>query len=184
VGQTIESFKPVIEMALWEVGGGVALKVLSKLPIKYLTTPIKNVIARLKAPTSTAFSNLKHAKKYGIQSYKKLGETFKELGISAKQLGVEKHHLFEKRFVNNPNIRNKIGSNTDDWLSIVVEKTNKLTQSEHYKFTQAWKKAIGYEKQAAGTTGFNTNNVPYNTFIKTAQDIYKNYPEILKALGI
>ncbi|PHN99304.1 hypothetical protein CSC82_34720 [Rhodobacteraceae bacterium 4F10] len=188
VGQTFESFKPVIEMALWEVGGGLALKVLSKLPVRYLTTPIRNVITRLTASSSTAFSNLKHAKKYGIQPYKKLGEIFRELGISAKQLGVEKHHLIEKRFAGNPKIAEKLfekfGKTTDDWLSIVVEKTNKLAQSEHYKFTQAWKKAIGYEGQAAGSTGYTTKNVPYDVLIEQARKIYKDYPEILKALGL
>ncbi len=182
VGQTFESFQPVIEMALWEVGGGLALKVLSKLPVRYLTTPIKNVITRLRTPASSAFSNLKHAKKFGIQSYKQLGKQFKELGISAKQLGVEKHHLFEQRFVKQ--LGDKLGRNTDDWLSIVVEKTNKLAQSEHYKFTQAWKKAIGYDGQAAGWTKKTTSSATIDDIYMAAKEIYKDYPEILKALGL
>lgn len=186
---TFDAFKPVIEMALWEVGGTVALKVLSKLPVRYLTTPIKNVIARLKAPTSTAFSNLKHAKKYGIQSYKNLKTTFDDLGLSLSKEGVERHHLIEVRFFKeNTNIRaqlqSKFGANTDDWLCIIVEKTNKLTQSEHYILSQKWLKAIGKKGQSPGTTGFNSDNVPFNVVIKTAKDIYVDYPEILKALGI
>ena len=189
VGQTFESFKPVIEMALWEVGGGVALKVLSKLPIKYLTTPIKNVIARLKAPTSNAFSNLKHAKKYGIQSYKQLAKEFEQLGLKLSKEGVERHHLIEVRFFKeNPNIRaqlqNKFGAKTDDWLCIIVEKTKKLTQSEHYVLSQKWLKAIGKKNQKPGTTGFNSDNVPFNVIIEQARKIYKDYPEILNALGI
>ncbi|WP_417786034.1 hypothetical protein [Tenacibaculum sp.] len=179
---TFDAFKPVIEMALWEVGGGLALKALSKLPVRYLTTPIKNVITRLRTPASSAFSNLKHAKKFGIQSYKQLGKQFKELGISAKQLGVEKHHLFEQRFVKQ--LGDKLGRNTDDWLSIVVEKTNKLAQSEHYKFTQAWKKAIGYDGQAAGWTKKTTSSATIDDIYMAAKEIYKDYPEILKALGL
>lgn len=186
---TFDAFKPVIEMALWEVGGTVALKVLSKLPIKYLTTPIKNVIARLKAPTSTAFSNLKHAKKYGIQSYKQLAKEFEQLGLKLSKEGVERHHLIEVRFFKeNPNIRaqlqNKFGTKTDDWLCIIVEKTNKLTQSEHYVLSQKWLKAIGKKNQTPGTTGFNSDNVPFNVIIEQARKIYKDYPEILNALGI
>jgi len=178
---TYDSFEPVIEMALWEVGGSFALKTLSKLPIRYLTTPIKNVIKRLKIPSSSAFSKLKHAKKYGIKTYKKLGEQFKKLNVKPSDLKVEKHHLFEKRFVKQ--LGDKLGKNTDDWLSIVVDKIRKTPPSEHYIFTQAWKKAIGTNGKA-GTTGFHTGNAPYKVIIKTAQDIYKNYPEILKALGI
>lgn len=186
---TFDAFKPVIEMALWEVGGGVALKVLSKLPIKYLTTPIKNVITRLQATTSTAFSNLKHAKKYGIQSYKQLAKEFEQLGLKLSKEGVERHHLIEVRFFKeNPNIRaqlqNKFGANTDDWLCIIVEKTNKLTQSEHYILSQKWLKAIGRKGQSPGTTGFNSDNVPFDVIIEQARKIYKDYPEILNALGI
>lgn len=179
VGVTIESFKPVIEVALWEVGGGLALKMLSKLPVKYLTTPIKNVITRLTASSSQAFSQLKHAKKYGIQSYKNLKTTFDDLGLSLSKEGVQRHHLFEQRFVNNPNISSKLGTNTDDWLSIVVEKG--FTGSEHYNFTQAWKNAIPYKN--SGST-LNTLTATWDDVVAAARDIYKDYPEILKALGI
>ncbi len=178
---TYDSFKPLIEMALWDVGGGLAVKILGKLPTRYLTTPIKNVIKRLKVPTSTAFSNLKHAKKYGIKSYKELGKTFKELGLSLNKKGVERHHLIEKRFVNQ--MKQKLGENTDDWLCIIVEKTNKATNSEHYRFTKAWREAIGINNKA-GTTGYHTGNATYNVIIKTAKDIYKDYPEILKVLKL
>lgn len=189
---SFDAFKPVIEMALWEVGGTVALKILSKLPIKYLTTPIKNVIARLKAPSSTAFANLKHAKKYGIQSYKNLKTTFDDLGLSLSKEGVERHHLIEVRFFKeNPNIAQKLldkfGKTTDDWLSIIVER-GKLG-SEHDKFSKAWIQAIGQEgKNGAsgipGWTGKTTKTATFDDVIKAAKEIYKDYPEILKALGI
>lgn len=43
---------------------------------------------------------------------------------------------------------------------------------------------FGKKGQAPGTTGFNSNNVPFDVVIKAAKEIYKDYPEILKALGI
>ena len=79
-------------------------------------------------------------------------------------------------------MESKLGKNTDDWLSIVVDKGK--VGSEHDIFSKAWLKAIGKKNGTPGTTCFNTDNVPYEVVIKTARDIYKDYPEILKALGI
>lgn len=176
----VDGVKPIVELALYEVGGTLALKILNKLPVKYVTTPIKNVITRLTASSSQAFSKLKHAKKYGISSYKGLKGIFTELGITAKAEGVEFHHLFEQRFVTQ--LEGKLGRNTDDWLSIVVDKGK--VGSEHYNFTQAWKNAIGYEGQAAGWTKKTTNTATIDDIYRAARDIYKDYPEILKALGL
>ena len=175
-GQTVESFKPLIEMALLEVGGGLALKVLQKLPIKYLTTPIRNIISRLKVRTSPAFSNLKHAKKYGIKSYDEFGLYFKnELKIKKTDLGVHVHHLFERRFAQNTAIKQFLGKNTGNWKSIVV------TLVEHVNFTKSWLREIPRK---------NSSN-PLNTLTASVQDlkiaakkVYKDYPEILKALGL
>ena len=94
--------------------------------------------------------------KYRIKTDKNLAKTFDDLGLSLSKEGVERHHLIEKRFVTQ--MKNKLGSKTDDWLSIVVEKGK--IGSEHYNFTQAWKKAIGTNGKA-GTTGFHTENATY-----------------------
>lgn len=184
--ESVDAFQPVIELALAEVGGGIAIKILQKLPVRYLTTPIKNVINRLKKPTSSAFSNLNHAKKYGIKSYSGLGETFKELGLKLSKLKLERHHLIEKRFFKNTKIRNqlkqKFGNTTDDWLSIIVDKG--VRGSEHDIFSKAWIRAIGRDGTSPGWTGKTTSTATFNDIIRAAKEIYKDYPEILKALGI
>lgn len=178
-GQTVDSFQPLIEMAALEVGGGFALKILQKLPVKYLTTPIKNIITKLLTPTSSAFSEFKHAQKFGFKTYNEFSYYFKYvLNIKKTDLGVQVHHLFEKRLVKSPEIANFLGSNTGNWNSIV------LTPGEHAIFNAQWQKAIGYEGHAAGWTGFNSNNVTVEAMKNAAREIYKNYPEILKALGL
>ncbi|WP_281987636.1 hypothetical protein [Aquimarina aggregata] len=70
-----------------------------------------------------------------------------------------------------------LGNSTSTWKSIV------LTVEEHQAFTKAWRKAIGYGN-TPGTTGFFTSNAPREVIEAVARDIYKNYPEILKALGL
>lgn len=81
-------------------------------------------------------------------------------------------------------MKNKLGSNTDDWLCIIVEKTNKLTQSEHYKFSQEWLKAIGKDGGTVGWTNKTTSTATFDDIVRAAREIYKEYPEILTALGI
>ncbi|MDY7394917.1 hypothetical protein UMM65_06670 [Aureibaculum sp. 2210JD6-5] len=166
---TFDAFEPVIEMALWEVGGGLALKVLNKLPVKYLTTPIKNVITRLKTPSSTAFSKLKQAKKYGVKSYAELEKVLKDLGIKRSLEKIDIHHLFEQRF------KSVIGGSTSSWKSIV------LTKAEHQIFTNAWRKEIGY---ISDNVLLNTSNATKQQILDAAKRVYKDYPEILKALGL
>ena len=63
----------------------------------------------------------------------------------------------------------------------MVDKTNKHTLSEHYKFTQAWKNDIPYKSSGSS---LNTLTASWDDFVKAARGIYKDYPEILKALGI
>jgi hypothetical protein len=104
-------------------------------------------------------ATLKFLDKYGIKSYK-------ELKKIVKGKGLEVHHLIEKRFAGvfkPPLDKNKI-------LSVV------LTKSEHQAFTNAWRKAIPY-----GTK--YTQNM--EKLVKTtAKEIYKDYPQIIKALGL
>jgi hypothetical protein len=108
------------------------------------------------ACASTVF---KYAKQFGIKSYS-------ELKKLTRGLGLEVHHLIEKRLAEcfiPPLIKNKI-------LSVV------LTKGEHEIFTKAWREAIPYG------TKYGKN---LETLVKNkAREIYKDYPEILKTLGL
>lgn len=90
-------------------------------------------------------------------------------------------HLIPCRFVKQ--MKSKLGSDTDDWLSIV------LSKEEYKMFTDNWIKAIGKEGKngtpgVSGWTGKTTKTATFDDVIEVAQKIYKDYPEILKALGI
>jgi RHS repeat-associated protein len=109
-----------------------------------------------------AFKLLTHASEFGIDTYRAL----KKLS----PLGTEVHHLIEKRFAS------LFGQSEKDMLSIVV------TQTEHDAFTKAWQQEIGYN-------GWKVADITTGTAVKSdveaaAQRIYKNYPEILNALGL
>ncbi len=80
------------------------------------------------------------------------------------------HHLIERRFARLFNVKE------DDMLSIV------LTEEEHKAFTNAWRSKIGYAKDFNKAN--RTNNVDKQKVIDVAKEIYKNYPEILKALDL
>jgi hypothetical protein len=51
-----------------------------------------------------------------------------------------------------------------------------LTQAEHQAFTNSWRKAIPY--------GAGTRSATRDKVIGAAKEIYKTYPDILKALGL
>jgi hypothetical protein len=51
-----------------------------------------------------------------------------------------------------------------------------LTQTEHQAFTNAWRNAIPY--------GEGTINATREQVMNAAKQIYKEYPEILNALGL
>ena len=111
---------------------------------------------------ATAFNLLTHASEFGIDTYRAL----KKLS----PLGTEVHHLIEKRFAS------LFAQGEKDMLSIIV------TQTEHDVFTKAWQQEIGYN-------GWKVANITTGQAVKAdveiaAQKIYKNYPEILKALGL
>lgn len=57
-----------------------------------------------------------------------------------------------------------------------------LTKKEHDAFTKAWRNEIGYAKDYKNTK--RTNTVDRQTVINIAKKIYRNYPEILKALNL
>lgn len=123
---------------------------------------VKWLFSLRKARQVLGIAKLLHASKFGIGSYKSL----KAINSIA---GTQVHHLIEKRFAS------LLGQNADDMLSIVV------TQSEHQVFTNAWRAEIGYNgSKSVLTTGAATLNDVENA----ARKIYKDYPDILKALGL
>ena len=81
-----------------------------------------------------------------------------------KGLGYEVHHLFEKRFAG------ILGEKARNMLSIVIKK------GEHQTITNKWRELIPYGK---GTKGAEPKDV-----IDAAKKVYKEYPEILKELGL
>jgi hypothetical protein len=113
-------------------------------------------IKKLTGVIENAFGNLKHASEYGIDTYGNLAKRLKGTGLEA-------HHVVEKRFA-------QVLGITDQKLM----KSVALTPDEHQIFTNAWRKWVPY-----GTD--------YNTLTKAqiwvaAQDIYKGFPDILKAV--
>ena len=183
----VESFKPVVEVSLYSLGGYATFTVLKALPLRYLTTELSLVLTRLSAihlpvvvsTTSTAYKALLHASKYGIQTYSQLQQEFVNLGLTRTNESVQFHHLIEQRFNWNPDVLRWLGSNTNSWKSIV------LTKTEHQLFTNAWKDAITRDGMlSTGWTGARTSTATLEQIKVAAREIYKNYPEILEALGL
>ncbi len=54
-------------------------------------------------------------------------------------------------------------------------------KAEHLIFTKAWRDEIGHRGSNAL---INTTNATKDDVIRAARKIYKDYPEILKALGL
>ena len=121
----------------------------------------------IKALTQASKHSLKSVSGFGIASYKDLyAQVVKKYGKSS---GYEVHHLIEKRFAR------LFGTNSDDMASIV------LTKEQHQQFTNAWRKMIGY---ANSKNPLRTDNATKKDVLNAAKVIYKDYPEILKALGL
>jgi hypothetical protein len=108
------------------------------------------------ANTASKFGNLTHASS-GIAPY-----SSQRLMTAGPCGAIKAHHLVEKRFAA------VMGRNTADMAAIVV------TRAEHEVFTNAWRQAIPY----------GSRNVTPNMVNNAARDIYRDYPEILQALGL
>jgi len=149
---TDEKIVATTEMAYMLMTAGF----FSGVPVKNLFASSTDDIFRAASP---AFSNLKHASKYGIKSFKELKN------LVPKGSGLERHHLIEKRFAR------LLELDEGEMLSIV------LTKSEHQGFTKIWRNLIPYGQR--GNKAPNRESV-----LQAARDIYSSYPEILKALGL
>jgi hypothetical protein len=79
------------------------------------------------------------------------------------------HHLIEQRFAKLFDVKE------GDMLSMV------LTKEEHIAFTKAWRELIPYRNSPKA---LRTDTAKPQDVINAAKQVYKNYPEILKALSI
>jgi len=77
------------------------------------------------------------------------------------------HHIIEQRFANGLGT-----SGTDDMLGVV------LTHEEHVRLTQARQQRIGYNIQLMDLV---TGTAKRDAIWRAAQEIYKDYPELLEA---
>ncbi len=147
----------------WSHAGQTAIDTVGLLPIigaiKY-TDETKTLIKGLDNVDEVSNSGLKALSKaddFGIQSYNNL----KKL---TKGTNLQSHHLIEKRFAD------IMGIKPGEMDAIAVTKT------EHQAFTNAWRKAIPYGEGTANATQQQIQNA--------ARQIYKEYPEVIKALGL
>ncbi|MEK7432858.1 MAG: hypothetical protein AABZ74_06985 [Cyanobacteriota bacterium] len=135
-----------------------------------------------KISVKIAFKSLKdfkYADKFGIRSYKELNDTVAKSGLPRKQNlagtlkkseWVEVHHIPDERFA-------KIGTweqKSNDMLSIV------LTREEHEIFTASFRKIIGNKGDTV--TKVTTYTATKQDIINATKEVYREYPEILKAL--
>ncbi|MBK8563007.1 MAG: hypothetical protein IPN76_06585 [Saprospiraceae bacterium] len=170
----------ILEVAMFSnFGGGLATpkRILNAVPSSARTPAMNQVIQNIAAPISS-FSAWTHAQKFGIKTYNELAALFKQLGLSRSTLGVEFHHLIEQRFANIPGVNQWLGTGTGSWKSVV------LTKAEHDIITARWRNFINYDGLPPGSLGVNTSTAMINHVKDAAREIYKDFPEILLALGL
>jgi RHS repeat-associated protein len=97
------------------------------------------------------------AAEFGVKPYDELKKLTKGLGLRV-------HHLIEKRFAGN------LGLESGEIPSVA------LTAEEHQRFTNAWRKAIGYSRDKAP---IKTVDAYLEEVWTTAQHVYADYPELL-----
>jgi hypothetical protein len=88
------------------------------------------------------------------------------LGQAIQGTGLQAHHLIEQRFAHLFG-----GAPRSGGLSVAV------TQAEHQAFTKAWRDRI-----PCGPSG--TGAATRESVLDAARDVYRNYPEILRGLGL
>ena len=119
--------------------------------------PISKPVELAARRAVSAFGNLSRAAEFGIKPYGQLRSILLGTGLRA-------HHLLEQRFAS------LMGQEARKMLAIAV------TPAEHQAFTNAWRQVIPY--------GPGTANATRQQVLDTARQIYSQYPEVLKALGL
>ena len=132
---------------------GLALDAVDLIPFLTGTGEVYRAY-RVADRLAEGFGNLTKAKEYGIMGYNALKKVLKGTGLEA-------HHIIEQRLVKH------LGIDISNMLSVAV------TKSEHQVFTNAWRKAFAY--------GMDYNTLTVDAIWDVAQEIYKDYPEILEA---
>ncbi len=118
-------------------------------------TTIEKVEAIAESQTAKqGLSQFSRASEFGIKSYNDLRKLTSGTGLDA-------HHIIEQRFAA------LLGKDAGDMSAVA------LTRAEHAAFTKAWRQAIPY--------GQGTANATVGQVRAAAQQIYKNYPELLKS---
>lgn len=160
---TTEAYNAFIQMHNGEV-----VQLTKSLVIEYGAVYIGNIFfptgggASAGTVSSKGISALGYASRFGIKSYK-------ELIKLTKGKGLQVHHLIEQRFAG---IMKVIPGSME---SIA------LTKFEHQVFTNAWRSKIGY---AGSKSAISTATASRQQVLNAAKEIYKDYPTILKALGL
>jgi hypothetical protein len=172
----------VIEIAMFSnFELAVPKRILNAVPQSARTWGMTKVINNVNAPISS-FALWQHAQKFGINTYNELVTIFNQLGLSRYQLGVEFHHLIEQRFLTGQaaqDVAQWLGSNTGNWKSVV------LSISEHQAMSAKWLQMIPKSNQAPGGPFMcNTTTATINNIKDAAREVYKDFPEILLALGL
>jgi hypothetical protein len=167
-----------LDIAAWEYDLAVTLRFFKAVPQRARSYGIQRMIMKMDAPLSS-FSQLQFAQKFGINTYDDLVKIFKEMGWTRASKGVEFHHLIEQRFLSVKGVAEWLGStNPNKWKCIVV----KAGSAEHTpKFTQPWRNKIGH---IGDNVPLNTSNATLQDVKNAAKEIYKDFPEILNALGL
>ncbi|MEM9141349.1 MAG: DUF6443 domain-containing protein [Bacteroidota bacterium] len=160
---TTEAYNAFVQMHNGEV-----VQLTKSLTIEYGLVYIGNIFfptgggGSAGAIGGKGISVLGYASKYGIKSYK-------ELVKLTKGKGLQVHHLIEQRFAGI--LKVSPGS----------MKSIALTKFEHQVFTNAWRAQIGYRGSNAAITTANATRAQVEA---AAKIVYKDYPTILKALGL
>lgn len=103
------------------------------------------------------FGGLSRAAEFGVRPYRELRGALGGTDLQA-------HHLIEQRF------GGLFGTTRAEGLSVAV------TRAEHQAFTNEWRRLIGY---GPGTRAATRESVE-----AAAREVYRDYPEILRALGL
>jgi hypothetical protein len=167
-----------LDIAAWELDLASTLRFFKAVPQGAKNYGIVRMVGKMEAPISS-FSTLQFAQKFGINTYDDLGKIFKEMGWKASEKGVEFHHLIEQRFLSVKGVAEWLGNtNPNKWKCIFV----KSGAAEHApKFTQPWRNKIGY---IGDNVPLKTSNATLQDVKNAAKEIYKDFPEILNALGL
>jgi RHS repeat-associated protein len=121
---------------------------------------VRQATATTARVATSAFSKLQYASKYGFGGYGALRYKLQKAGVK----GLQVHHLIEQRFAK------VLKQDPNKMLSLVLD------PAEHQKFTNAWRALIPH--------GNGTKSATPQQIMDAARKVYKDYPEVLKALGL